>query len=184
MAPGIRASRRVQPDSATLSDGIEGATVIRRRGVAANNAVDKYKKQTGQRPKVVFNAGLARPVGMWAKEFTTEVGIACRMFAPLTCKNWKEVNDKAREKFHERILENFDVDLHNPHVMKVVNKFLAQRLREHRCRLHRYYKNLGDSIDKRQRPPKNLSQENWNALCSTFETEEFKVKVDSLSTMV
>ncbi|KAL5703592.1 hypothetical protein ACHQM5_022121 [Ranunculus cassubicifolius] len=78
--------------------------------------------------------------------------------------------------------ENFDVDIHNPHVKKVVNKFLAQRLREHRCRLHKYYKNLGDSIDKRQSPPKNLSQEDWNTLCSTFETEEFKVKAVSLTT--
>ncbi|KAL5726574.1 hypothetical protein ACHQM5_009607 [Ranunculus cassubicifolius] len=95
MAPGIRASQR--------------AIQIRRRGVAANSAVDKYKKLTGQRPKVVFNAGLARPVGQWAKEFTTEVGIACRMFAPLTCQNWKEVNDKARENFHERILVRFNI---------------------------------------------------------------------------
>ncbi|KAL5699655.1 hypothetical protein ACHQM5_030529 [Ranunculus cassubicifolius] len=104
MAPGIRASRRTQSDSVTVSYGIVGTTTIRRRGVAANNDVDKYKKLTWQRPKVVFNAGLARPVGKWAKEFTTEVGIACRMFAPLTCKTWKEVDDKAREKFHERIL--------------------------------------------------------------------------------
>ncbi|KAL5728342.1 hypothetical protein ACHQM5_001438 [Ranunculus cassubicifolius] len=65
--------------------------------------------------------------------------------------------------------------------MKIVNKFLAQRLREHRCRLHRYYKNLGDSIDKRQSPPKNLSQENWNALCNTFETEEFKKRSEKNS---
>ncbi|KAL5701050.1 hypothetical protein ACHQM5_026430 [Ranunculus cassubicifolius] len=177
MAPGFRASRRAQSASPTVSGGTAGSTTIRRRGVAANNAVDKYKKLTGQRPKVVFNDGLARPVGQWAKEFTTEVGIACRMFAPLACKNWKEVDGKARSKFHERILENFDVNLHNPHVLKVVNKFLAQRLREHRCRLHKYYQNLGDSIDKRQSPPKNLSQENWNALCDTFETEAFKVKV-------
>ncbi|KAL5711823.1 hypothetical protein ACHQM5_014061 [Ranunculus cassubicifolius] len=44
-----------------------------------------------------------------------------------------------------------------------------------------YYKNLGDSIDKRLSPPKNLSQENWNALCNTFEMEEFKKRSEQNS---
>lgn len=74
------------------------------RGRAANNIVDKYNALTGQKARVEFKEGLSRPVGKWAKEFTTEVGIACRMFAPLTCKKWKEVDDEARDKFHERIL--------------------------------------------------------------------------------
>lgn len=57
-----------------------------------------------------------------------------------------------------------------------MNKFLSQRLREYRCRLHKLYKNLPNNVDKRQNGPKYVSHEHWIALCAHFEEENFQVK--------
>ncbi|KAL5728764.1 hypothetical protein ACHQM5_001809 [Ranunculus cassubicifolius] len=35
------------------------------------------------------------------------------MFAPLACKTWKDVDAKAREKFHERILKRSEQNSEN-----------------------------------------------------------------------
>ncbi|KAF9588644.1 hypothetical protein IFM89_014182, partial [Coptis chinensis] len=60
-------------------------------------------------------------------------------------QNWRTVKKEFKPKvntMHEHIMKSFDIDIHLPHVERVVNKYLGQRLKEYRCRLYKYYKGL------------------------------------------
>lgn len=153
-----------------------GSTSSRKgRGKAKNQALTDHIKATGQKPRIEIPVGLARPVGKWSREFVSEVGIICRTYAPLTCYNWKSMKKHQRKAFHERIRGRFDIDLHLPHVGKVVNSYMGQRFKDYRCRLYQYYKRLeGDHHQRRRHPYEGVSQEHWYAICDRFQTEDFK----------
>ncbi|KAF9602525.1 hypothetical protein IFM89_029824, partial [Coptis chinensis] len=70
----------------------------------------------------------------------------------------------------------FGVDLHIPHVERAVTRFLGQRFREFRYRLHKFYKKVGSDRRRREKPYDGVSLEDWEKITMWFETDKFKVK--------
>ncbi|KAF9602097.1 hypothetical protein IFM89_024864 [Coptis chinensis] len=70
----------------------------------------------------------------------------------------------------------FDIDLHISHVERAVTRFLGQRFREFRCRLHKFYKKAGSDRRRCEKPYDGVSLEDWEKITTWFETDKFKVK--------
>ena len=84
---------------------LASTTISRRgRGRSKNISLTKLIKDTGQKLRIEIPKGLSRPVGKYAKQFKTEVGIICRTYAPLACSTWPTVKQEDRQIFYDRIL--------------------------------------------------------------------------------
>ncbi|KAF5177344.1 hypothetical protein FRX31_033069 [Thalictrum thalictroides] len=116
----------------------------------------------------------ALPIGPWRTQFIREVGIICRMNASLSFHCWKDIKATHGSKFYDAILKKFEVDLTDPTVVKIINKYIGQSLKECRSRLHAFYKKLDDGVDKKQHPPKHVSQDAWAYICQWFETKKLQ----------
>ncbi|KAF5185624.1 hypothetical protein FRX31_024789 [Thalictrum thalictroides] len=144
---------------------ISGADVVppKRKGRAANGSVKRFKKgNNGQRPRIVIKDGMMTPIGAWSTEFVNEISIIFRKHAPLTILDWRIVPRGVKNTMHDFLKVSFGIDLHLPHVRKVVDKFLGQRFRDYRCTLHKHYKSFGDDdTNRRKKPFDNVVQEAW-----------------------
>ncbi|KAK9113527.1 hypothetical protein Syun_020324 [Stephania yunnanensis] len=81
-----------------------------KRGVGKekNVALDQYlAKSNGIKPKVNIPDGKLKPVGAWAAEFTTELEIICRTYAPIRDAQWKKVEQKDKEQIYNLIRDKF-----------------------------------------------------------------------------
>ncbi|KAK9113532.1 hypothetical protein Syun_020329 [Stephania yunnanensis] len=81
-----------------------------KRGVGKekNVALDQYlAKSNGIKPKVNIPDGKLKPVGAWAAEFTTELEIICRTYAPIRVAQWKKVEQKDKEQIYNLIRDKF-----------------------------------------------------------------------------
>ncbi|RWR86313.1 Transposase, Ptta/En/Spm, plant [Cinnamomum micranthum f. kanehirae] len=153
---------------------IASTSTRRGRGRSKNISLTKLIKDTGQKLRIEIPEGLSRPVGKYAKEFKTEVGIICRTYAPLACYTWPTVKQEHRQIFYDRILDKFDIDLHNPRLKKAINSYLASTFKNYRNRLHSHYKRVGNHREACQKPYEGVSQEDWELCCNRFCSEEFQ----------
>lgn len=71
---------------------------------AANTKLMDFLNRGGPRPKIVFDPDLTRPLGPWAKEWVTELGLVTRRWTPLTFHTWKDVDDKTKKTLLDRII--------------------------------------------------------------------------------
>ncbi|KAK9118419.1 hypothetical protein Scep_016512 [Stephania cephalantha] len=95
-------SQVVTDPTATLSN--TGGQIKKGRGKAKNVALDQYlAKSNGIKPKVNIPDGKLKPVGAWAAEFMTELGIICRTYAPIRVAQWKKVEQKDKEQIYNLI---------------------------------------------------------------------------------
>ncbi|KAF5176898.1 hypothetical protein FRX31_033515 [Thalictrum thalictroides] len=70
---------------------------------------------------------------------------------------------------------SFNIDLHLPHVRKVVDTFLGQRFRDYRHTIHKHYRSFGDDdTNRRKKPFDNVGQEAWISICDWFASEKFQ----------
>ncbi|RWR84864.1 Transposase, Ptta/En/Spm, plant [Cinnamomum micranthum f. kanehirae] len=167
------------PNSSTQSANAStpGSTSsVTKRGKAKNNTLINHIARRGQKPRIEIPPGKSKPVGDWSQQFASEVGIICREYAPLSLYNWRNVKKEYKSKvqtMHGHILKSFDIDIHLPHIERAINKYIGQRLKEFRCRLHVYYKSLSND-QRRRKPYVNVAQEDWERLCDWFETDKFK----------
>ncbi|KAF5195258.1 hypothetical protein FRX31_015155, partial [Thalictrum thalictroides] len=112
------------------------------------------------RPRILFLPGKALPIGPWHTQFIRE----------------KDIKATHGSKFYDAILKKFEVDLTDPTVVKIINKYIGQSLKECRSRLHAFYKKLDDGVDKKQHPPKHVSQDAWAYICQWFETKKLQIE--------
>ncbi|KAK9098652.1 hypothetical protein Syun_025697 [Stephania yunnanensis] len=76
------------------------------RRKAKNVALYQYlAKSNGIKPKVNIHDGKLKPVGPWAAEFTTKLGIICRTYAPIQVAQLKKVEQKDKEQIYNLIRE-------------------------------------------------------------------------------
>ncbi|KAF9602781.1 hypothetical protein IFM89_030937 [Coptis chinensis] len=134
-------------------------SLVTKRGKAKNNTLINHIARRGQKPRIEIPPGKSKPVGAWSQQFANEVGIICRKYSPLSLYHWRK--------------RSFDIDIHLQHVERAVNKYLGQRLKEFRCRLHVYYKTLSND-QRRRKPYDNITQRDWEWLCDWFEIDNFK----------
>ncbi|KAK9101113.1 hypothetical protein Scep_024543 [Stephania cephalantha] len=131
------------------------------RGKAKNVALDQYlAKSNGIKPKVNIPDGKLKPVGAWAAEFTTELGIICRTYAPIRVVQWKKVEQKDKEKIYNLI--------------RVMNKMLSRRFKGYKHELHKYYQTFNSHDEACEKPFNDVSAEDWEFCCQEFASAKFK----------
>ncbi|KAF9625927.1 hypothetical protein IFM89_027795 [Coptis chinensis] len=57
---------------------------------------------------------------------------------------------------------------------RAVTRFLGQRFREFRCRLHKFYKKARSDRQRREKQYDGVSLEDWENITTWFETDKFK----------
>ncbi|KAJ8644437.1 hypothetical protein MRB53_006185 [Persea americana] len=98
----------VEPEShvqGTSMSSVASSSTRRGRGRSKNISLTWHIKDIGQKLRIEIPEGLSRPVGKYAKQFKTEVGIICRMYAPLARSTWPAVKQEQRQIIYDRILE-------------------------------------------------------------------------------
>ncbi|KAJ8629731.1 hypothetical protein MRB53_023054 [Persea americana] len=156
----------------TSISSVASTSTRRGRGRSKNISLTSHIKDTGQKLRIEIPEGLLRPVGKYAKQIKTEVGIICRTYAPLTCSTWPAVKQQQRQIFYDRILEKFDIDLHDPLLTKAVNSYLASTFKNYRNILLSHYKRFGNHELARQKPYEGVSQEDWETCCNSKKNSE------------
>ncbi|KAK9149056.1 hypothetical protein Scep_007813 [Stephania cephalantha] len=105
-------SQVVTDPTATTSN--TGGQIKNERGKAKNVALDQHlAKSNGIKPKVNIPDGKLKPVGAWAAEFTTELGIICRTYAPIRVAQWKKVEQKDKEQIYDLIRKSSEANTNN-----------------------------------------------------------------------
>ncbi|KAF5199032.1 hypothetical protein FRX31_011380 [Thalictrum thalictroides] len=145
----------------------------RGRKKSENKSFKDYLKQGGQKPKIEILPRKTCPLGKYSQWWITKLGIICKEEVPLKAHTWKEVIPRERETLYKRVL---DVDLNQEHVMEAVNESFRKIFKQMRHKLHKQYMDIPDGTAKRDSPPDDVSQENWEHLCAWFESDEFQKK--------
>ncbi|KAI3871843.1 hypothetical protein MKX03_014963 [Papaver bracteatum] len=145
------------------------------RGDALNAKLNDHLRKKNEKPTITIKPGQRIPTGDWATEFQTEIGIIVREFAPWsTLPKWKSIGKSDLKKFYDLILEKFTIDLHVVRIQKVVNTMLANEYRQFRCTLHKHYLQYKQDGTERENPHHQVKQEDWEKLCTWFESDEFQ----------
>ncbi|RZC63498.1 hypothetical protein C5167_025282, partial [Papaver somniferum] len=145
------------------------------RGDALNAKLNDHIRKTGVKPTITIKPGQKIPTGDWSTEFQTEIGIIVRKFAPWSTRpKWKSVEKPDLRKFYDLIMEKFTIDLHVVRIQKAVNKMLANEFRQFRCTLHKHYLHYKKDGTERENPHHQVKQEDWEKLCTWFESDEFQ----------
>ncbi|KAK9105418.1 hypothetical protein Scep_022262 [Stephania cephalantha] len=145
------------------------------RGKTMNRSLFLYlASSNGKKPKVDIPEGLLKPVGNWSKEFTAEVGIICRSHAPFTCAKWKLVTEEDKQKIYKKILEKFDINLECSRIRFAVDKYLGDRFRSHKHKLHKHYRKFKSHKEALKHPYENVSKEDWKVCCKQFASDKYK----------
>ncbi|KAL5722129.1 hypothetical protein ACHQM5_005687 [Ranunculus cassubicifolius] len=149
---------------------------VRKKSV--NKKLTEYLRLGGNvRPVIEILPGLTVPVGPWAKEYSSEIGIIARQHAPLCCHTWKEVKKHSSyQTLFEQVLKRFNMDFSQPHVVSAVDGHLKKLFKEYRHDLHSHYLSLPDNVDKSLHPKEDVAQDQWASLCVWWEGEEFQKK--------
>ncbi|XP_022143616.1 uncharacterized protein LOC111013476 [Momordica charantia] len=74
------------------------------------------------------------------------------------------------------LLEKFVVDISQPHVHRYILYEIGTRFKDYRAKLYRHYKKVRDLARARQKPYKDIKQEDWNILCDKLESLAWKEK--------
>ncbi|KAK9091052.1 hypothetical protein Sjap_024229 [Stephania japonica] len=200
-----------ESDSATALQAVgssAGSTKTRGvRGRTMNKSLALYlASSNGKRPKIDIPEGLLKPVGNWSKEFTAEVGIICRSHAPFTCAKWKLVTEEDKQKIYKKILggkrrlvifancinnlsshdlqEKFDINLECSRIRFAVDKYLGDRFRSHKHKLHKHYKKFKSHKEALKHPYENVSKEDWKVCCKQFASDKYKEQMTSLQSQL
>ncbi|KAJ8644557.1 hypothetical protein MRB53_006305 [Persea americana] len=158
----------------TSMSSVASTSTRKGRGRSKNISLTRHIKDTDQKLRIEIPKGLSRPVGKYAKRLKTEVGIICRTYAPPACSTWPAVKQEQRQIFYDRILEKFDIDLHDSRLKKAVNSYLALTFKNYRNRLHSHYKRFGNHEVASQKPYEGVSQEDWEMCCNRFCSDDFQ----------
>ncbi|KAL5722368.1 hypothetical protein ACHQM5_005898 [Ranunculus cassubicifolius] len=144
------------------------------RKIAKNNALDAHFARGGPKPRIEILVGKARPLGPWSAQWVSEVGIICKQIIPVTCECWKDVTISQKTAIYTKLSNRFDVDFNVDRVVDAVDDSMKSLIRDRRNKFHKYYKNLCEGTNKREQPHKEVTAENWEELCTLFESEKFK----------
>ncbi|KAK9160383.1 hypothetical protein Syun_006724 [Stephania yunnanensis] len=166
-------SQVVTDPTATLSN--TGGQFKKGRGKAKNVALDQYlAKNNGIKPKVNIPDGKLKPVGAWAAEFTTGLGIICRTYAPIRVAQWKKMEQKDKEQIYNLIRDKFEIDLNFSRILFAVNKMLSRRFKGYKHELHKYYQTFNSYDGACEKPFNDVSAEDWELCCQEFASTKFK----------
>ncbi|KAI3924763.1 hypothetical protein MKW92_028419 [Papaver armeniacum] len=145
------------------------------RGDALNAKLNDHIRKKNEKPTITIKPGKKIPTGDWATEFQTEIGIIVKKFAPWSTRpKWKSIGKSDLRKFYDLILEKFNIDLHVVRIQKAVNTMLANEYRQFRCTLHKHYLQYKQDGTERENPHHQVKQEDWEKLCTWFESDEFQ----------
>ncbi|KAI3927513.1 hypothetical protein MKW92_002406 [Papaver armeniacum] len=155
------------------------------RGDALNAKLNDHIRKKNEKPTITIKPGKKIPTGDWATEFQTEIGIIVKKFAPWSTRpKWKSIGKSDLRKFYDLILEKFNIDLHVVRIQKAVNTMLANEYRQFRCTLHKHYLQYKQDGTERENPHHRVKREDWEKLCTWFESDEFRVnKVEANTTI-
>ncbi|RZC52716.1 hypothetical protein C5167_021138 [Papaver somniferum] len=143
------------------------------RGDALNAKINDHIRKKNEKPTITIKPGKKIPTGDWATEFQTEIGIIVRKFAPWSTRpKWKSIGKSDLKKFYDLILEKFTIDLHVVRIQKAVNTMLANEYRQFRCTLHKHYLQYKQDGTERENPHHQVKQEDWEKICTWFESDE------------
>ncbi|KAI3971136.1 hypothetical protein MKW92_013677 [Papaver armeniacum] len=118
------------------------------RGDALNAKLNDHIRKKKEKPTITIKPGKKIPTGDWATEFQTEIGI----------------------------IEKFTIDLHVVRIRKAVNTMLANEHAQFRCTLHKHYlRQYKQDGTERENPHHRVKREDWEKLCTWFESDEFRV---------
>ncbi|RZC86495.1 hypothetical protein C5167_030573 [Papaver somniferum] len=145
------------------------------RGDALNAKLNDHIRKKNEKPTITIKPGKNIPTVDWATEFQTEIRIIVRKFAPWSTRpKWKSIGKSDLKKFYDLIMEKFTIDLHVVRIQKAVNTMLANEYRQFRCTLHKHYLQYKEDGTERENPHHQVKQEDWEKLCTWFESDEFQ----------
>ncbi|KAK9142534.1 hypothetical protein Syun_011934 [Stephania yunnanensis] len=143
----------IAPATPVLFNSVSGQ-IKKGCGKAKNVALDQYlAKSNGIKPKVNIPDGKLKPVGAWAAEFTTELGIICRTYAPIRVAQWKKVEQKDKEQIYNLIRVIVDSRVTN---MSSINTI--RQSHDEAC----------------EKPFNDVSAEDWELCFQEFVSAKFK----------
>ncbi|MCL7039498.1 hypothetical protein MKW94_021963 [Papaver nudicaule] len=175
MAPGGPRLSRTSHAATDQLSRTDLPKIHKGRGDAINAKLNDHIRVHKTKPTINIPPGYTGPVGEWSSEFHTEIGIIIKKFAPLsTCPNWKSLNKSDIRKFHDLILEKFTIDLHVTRIQKAVNSMLSSEFRTFTSTLSNHYKKYEKDGTSREHPHHQVNQEDWESLCTWFESDKFK----------
>ncbi|KAL5714359.1 hypothetical protein ACHQM5_016332 [Ranunculus cassubicifolius] len=144
------------------------------RKTAQNNILKAHIDRGEPKPRIEIPIGKTRPLGAWSAQWVAEMGIIGKQNIPATCKRWKDVTLGQKEAIYKKVKDRFTVDLNLEHQVEAVNDSMKTVIRERRHTFHRHYLSIPEGEDKREDPYKSVTQEEWESLCTWFESDEYK----------
>ncbi|KAK9018658.1 hypothetical protein V6N11_033705 [Hibiscus sabdariffa] len=136
--------------------------------------VKKRLKQNGKIKGVKIEKGLHLPVGDDEHLLKMEVGITTRNFVPTNVFYWKDVKDEDKVPMFQKIQDELDISLDDPHAKKVIHKMMARRFMTFKHKCHKHFKKFTSSEEAQANPPSDVKIDDWKNMCKHFESDKFQ----------
>ncbi|KAK2634638.1 hypothetical protein Ddye_029430 [Dipteronia dyeriana] len=144
------------------------------RGLTRGLKVDKIVQYVGRIP-IRFTPEQKEPVCENANNFSIEMGILVRQFAPLQVIDWSHMPEVEKSTLFYRLLAKFDVHLSLPHVYQYVNTTMGKFYSNNRCKMHKHFKSFQKVEDAILKHYTNVSKNDWLLLCEHFCSDKFHI---------
>ncbi|KAK8560169.1 hypothetical protein V6N12_012972 [Hibiscus sabdariffa] len=118
--------------------------------------------------------GLHLPVGDDEHLLKMEVGITTRNFVPTNVFYWKDVKDEDKVPMFQKIQDEFDISLDDPHAKKVIDKMMTRRFMTFKHKCHKHFKKFTSSEEAQANPPSDVKIDDWKNMCKHFESDRFQ----------
>ncbi|XP_026429332.1 uncharacterized protein LOC113325351 [Papaver somniferum] len=146
---------------------------MRHRGPTRGLEIDEHVGRYGRIP-IIIEEEDEKPTDENAQKLSSECGCIVRQFAPLQVQKWSKIPVNDRKALFPYLLNKFDIEISAPHICKFLNHNMGRRYADYRHDLHLQYRK-SKSLAKAQAEFPNLSEEDWNYLCTQlFNTPEFQ----------
>ncbi|XP_038895320.1 uncharacterized protein LOC120083572 isoform X2 [Benincasa hispida] len=145
------------------------------RGASRGVRLNKTTATMG-RIKVTWTPTQGKPIGDMASLFNGEIGVLVRKFIPLKYEKQKDIPNELYDILTEQLLNQFDVDISQPHIKRYIYYEIGNRFKDYRWTLYKHYQKYADPVEARRNPYKYTTTDDWNILCDRWESSSWKEK--------